>query len=480
MDILLTFLPSNVITFLLAGFLYIAILLFFFSAKRSQYIIFALMVWLPLENLFLRYTDINYYVYVKYFPEVLFYGLFLVAWLKYIWTHKRLLPANPLNKWLAGFLAVSVISLLLNWYSSAIWVLGLRQLFRFTLVMFVVQMENYDKKTVKQFVLLALFMFLLEAGAGILQYGARGSLDKYLVGGPAVSLGELQLSYGVDQFWIPGSRALGTMGRYDLLGSFMALGFLLFFPFVYALPKSIKKNWLLVILALGALALFLTFSRASWLAVAGGLFAVAAMSVGHRKILKTLMVGGTAAIIVLAAFAFLRGNVFKITDNPNQNVFERVFEAVSPYAWRESYYGYGRIFFIINTPRVVVANSPLFGVGLGNYGGGAAAALQNTLVYDRLHLPFGISNVYGQIDNSWFSIWGESGTIGLLCFLGMFIMLLRLALKKIETGDEFDSALGKGVFGAAIGLIIMGFFGPYLEFRALLFYFWLFAGCLML
>jgi len=47
---------------------------------------------------------------------------------------------------------------------------------------------------------------------------------------------------------------------------------------------------------------------------------------------------------------------------------------------------FGRIYWWINTPLVVVRSSPFFGVGPGQFGGGAAAALHNTTAYRQARL----------------------------------------------------------------------------------------------
>ena len=63
------------------------------------------------------------------------YGLF-VGVVIYL-LNKKINLKTVLNKWLILIVLVSVVSLLVNWYSSFTWALGMRQLFRFILVFFV-------------------------------------------------------------------------------------------------------------------------------------------------------------------------------------------------------------------------------------------------------------------------------------------------------------------------------------------------------
>ena len=271
------------------------------------------------------------------------------------------------------------------------------------------------------------------------------------------------------------------MGRYDQLGGFLTLGLIMLFPWLYYFKKPDRKLWWVVGMIVGALALVLTMSRASWIAAFLGMAVVGIVRHRDRRVYSAVGIFFLALIVYLAAFIFANNNVRSLTERPNQTLAERIVEAGSFGAWRASYEGYGRFFFIVNTPLLVVARSPLFGVGPGNYGGGAAAALVNTAVYDRLHLPFGIEGVMGQIDNNWLSIWGEVGTIGLFAWVMIFAAIYRSAagVAAIRPARE-DQAMADGVAGLAVGIAVIGFFGPYFEFRSLMFYFWLAVGAVLL
>jgi O-antigen ligase len=253
------------------------------------------------------------------------------------------------------------------------------------------------------------------------------------------------------------------------------------FPLYFYISKQRQKIWYAAAMIIGLGTLYLTSSRASWIAAIVGMFVIGVVVKRDRRVMIAGAVVLGCALIYLIGFAVVKQNISSITEKPTQSFGERVFEAVSLRAWRESYDGYGRIFFIINTPRMVIREFPFFGVGPGRYGGGVAAALLMTDVYDRLHLPFGIQNIYGQIDNNWMSIWGETGTFGLLVWIGMFVSVMHMAwyvIQKTESREE--KMIAEGVLGFTAGLICMGFFGPYFEFRALMFYYWTIAGIVML
>ncbi|HRY36406.1 MAG TPA: O-antigen ligase family protein [Candidatus Magasanikbacteria bacterium] len=480
MSLILAYLPANFFSMFLAGLILILAVVLLLRAEKMEYLLVILLLWFPFESVVLRFTPINYYSLVKYFPEVVLYLAFFLSWVRYFFKEKKLFPANPLNIWLGLFLVITLISFFINQYRPLIFVLGLRQVLRFVAVYYLVLFENFDRATMKKIFRLVMAMVFLEALLGVIQYLSGGFLDKYLFFSQSVNLGGGAMLGEIEQFWAPGKRVFATMGRYDRLGSFLAFGLAMTFPLIYKLKNINRDFWYYFFMITAGVGLLLTSSRASWIGAAAGIFVAGVLVVKDRRIWSFFAASFVMVIIYFFGFIAITENAFQITEKTNMSFQERVFEAFSWRSWQNSYEGYGRIFFIINTPLKVVANYPLFGVGLGNYGGGVASAMLNYNFYDRLSLPFGISNIYGQIDNSWFSIWGESGTLGLICWLAFFIVIFRAGYILYKRGsDGFAQTLGLGFCALSPAIVVIGFFGPYFEFRALMFYFWLMAGILM-
>lgn len=476
MDFILSYLPANFSTLLLFGILFVVALIFLFRINRSEYILYFLLVWFPLESVILKYTSVEYYSIVKYVPEVLLYGLFVGSCILYFSRQAKIIAKSPFNKWLVGIVLVALVSLVLNQYSPSIWVLGLRQTLRFVLVFFVVLNMQYDSTVVKRCLQIGLGVLLVEAGLGVLQYVTRGALDHFLFSSDAVSIGGTAVLGGEEQFWAPGTRVFATLGRYDRLGSLLALGIVLFTPYFLKLRRS--QMWVWLCMGLLGLGLLLTRSRASWIAAFVGVVIIGIYILKDHWV-KQWSVVLVAGVLIYTGVSAALGSGTQVVDQASQTLSERILEAVSLRSWRASYEGYGRIFFIINTPIHVAHYAPLFGVGPGNFGGGVASALVNTAAYQKLKLPFGIQNQFGQIDNSWFSILGEFGFVGILVWLGLFIALAQSAFFVYKKGSEL-SLLALGVCGATVGIAIMGFFGPYFEFRSLMYYFWLAVGLIFL
>ena len=132
---------------------------------------------------------------------------------------------------------------------------------------------------------------------------------------------------------------------------------------------------------------------------------------------------------------------------------------------------------MIQTPLKVVSAYPLFGAGPGQYGGGAAAALHNTEIYETVGLPFGIYGTTGQIDNNWMSLWGETGTLGLILYVWMMIALSIFSLRVYRISQsKFTKGLALGFLGGLLAVCFQAFLGTYFEVRTLGLYLWLIAG----
>ena len=451
-----------------------------FSLRKTEYILYGLLIWFPFETIALRYSSSEYYAIIKYFPEVLVYGTLLISWREYYKRTRRYFPSTPLNKYLAAFFLVAVISLVLNWYNPGIWFLGIRQLFRFVLIFIIFILEDYSTPVIKNFLKIGMAIILGESVLALIQALSGGILDKYLFFSDSITLGPLEYD-GIQQNWAPGQRVFATMGRYDRLGSLLAIGLVMLFPWYYVLKKGDQRDKWWIVFFLGLAALILTYSRASWIAFVAGMFTIGFFLMHDRKLFRVLSAGGflLTGYLLFAIVTSSLGTA-SLDLNRRQSLRDRLVETVSIYSWQQSYEGYGRFFFIVNTPLTVVREYPFFGVGPGNYGGGVAAALDNRRVYNILHLPFGIQNVYGQIDNNWLSIWGEFGSLGLVIWVMIFTTIYRSSyFVQNRSEDILQRTVAQGLCGATVSLTVLGFFGPYFEFRTLMVYYWLLVGIVM-
>lgn len=451
----------------------VGLIVFLIGFARPTHLVLFLAVYTPFEPFLLKFVPDVLYVYARYFSESLIYVL-LASVVLHAFLRRERLRSTPLDLPFIFFILTAVTSLILNAVPPFYGLLGLRQIVRFMLLFFAVVHLRPSETFMKRITVVMFAVVMFQGVLGLAQGFIGAPLDEFLIPSERKFFESVQLTSGTEQFWSPGARVFATLGRYDQLGTFLSFFFLLAVGLAYTAKDFSRKKQLLAVIAVAAPAFLLTLSRASWFGFAIGLAVIGAW------LMKDVRVRLGFSAIVVAALGYLAWTgitVRYLTDYPEQGAVERFFETFSYERWRGEYYGVGRLFWIVQTPLIVVRSSPFFGVGPGQFGGGAAAALGNTRVYEKLNLPFGIQGTEGYIDNNWFAIWGETGTIGLMLYSAMFFVLGRLAYRLWRKArDPFAKGLALGFLGALIAVSFQAFLATYLEVRTLALYLWLYAA----
>lgn len=457
----------------LAFFLSIGLLALVYA--RPTWMLAFLAVFIPLEPFLLKFVPDELYIFARYFSETLMYLLLGAGLLRRYLAGERW-RATPLDLPFALLIIVILASAVSNFVDPGVAVLGARQIVRFMLLFFAVTVLAPPREFLRKLIVLMLGLVLFESLLGILQAATLGALDTFLLPSERRVYDSIQLG-GTEQFWAPGQRVFGTLGRYDQLGTFLCFFLLLLAGWVYEIKKGKWHRYFFALFAIGSIALVLTYSRASWFGFLLGFLYIAVRIKRDKKFLA----GFLATVAIIASYAVYSGVVVRyLTDLPEQTVLARLLEAFSYERYRGEYFGYGRVYWFVNTPLVVVPASPLFGHGPGSYGGGAAAVLANTSVYDKLGLPFGVYGTEGFIDNNWFALWGEIGTLGLALYVWMFVILFRAAGTVYrESKDPLMRGMALGYMGATLAFALQAMLGTYLEVRTISLYFWLFGAMLV-
>ncbi len=434
-----------------------------------------LAVYLPFEPFVLKFIPDSIYVFVRFASEGLIYLIAGVVFWRWL-TGKLSIKKTALDTPFVLFIATLIASALIQFVPIPVALLGLRQILRFMIVFFLVVYLQPSKEYIKRLTTALFIVVILQGVIGIAQSFAGEPLDQFLISSEERTLGELTLTGGVEQFWDPGSRVFATLGRYDRLGNFLYIFLLIASGFLYTLGSRTKKLepilwWVFV---LGIPTLVLTYSRSSWFGFLLGFLFIGLVVKRDRRVFAGLI----ASMLVILGYLAASGlTVGLIAEGPGQTLSERFFESFSYTRWRGEYEGLGRVFWYVHTPLNVVAASPIFGWGPGQFGGGAVAALHNTRVYEQLGLPFGVFGTEGFIDNNWFTIWGEAGTLGLIFFLWLSIALFRRALWTYHTSrDPYVQGLSIGFAAVLLALALNGLTSTVFEIRTVAFYVWLYGG----
>ncbi|MBI4133738.1 O-antigen ligase family protein [Candidatus Uhrbacteria bacterium] len=458
----------HVLVIVLSGFFLLL------TIKRPRWILTFLAVWVPLEPFLLKFVPDEIYIYARYFSEGLIYMLALTVVLRASLGEKRL-KQSPLDLPFVLFLLVLIAGAVMNAVPTHIAFLGIRQIIRFVLLFFIVVFLYPPREYIRRLTVLMFGVVLLEAGLGIAQGFIGAPADEFLIPSERKFYESIQLTSGTTQFWDPGSRVFATMGRYDQLGTFLAFFLLLAIGFLYERDSREDRNRLGLILAVGIPALLLTYSRSSWFGFLIGFLLIGMWFMRDRRVL----VGFLLFCGMVAGYLGYSGIIVPALteETGRQTVAERFFEAFSYERWRGEFFGLGRLYWMVQTPRIVVRASPLFGLGPGQFGGGAAAALGNTRAYDALGLPFGVYGTEGYIDNNWFSLLGETGFLGLAFYLWMYGALYLAARRVFHwSTDPLTRGLALGFMGALVAVALNAFLATFLEVRTLALYLWLYGA----
>jgi hypothetical protein len=451
-----------------------AVVVVLVSFWKPQTMLMLFSFYLPFEPFLLKWVPDELYVFARYGSEVLIYVL-VAATLAHILFGEAKVRRSPADVPFVLFCVITCVSAILNLVPMFQALLGIRQILRFVILFFVTLFLAPTKRWLKWFLLgigaIMLIQVVLAGGQSVI--GAP--LDTFLLPGERRTSGSITLTSGTVQFWDPGQRVFGTMGRYDQLGTFLAFFLLVGVALLY--EKAIDERyrawlWLLAIVTLPILAL--TYSRSAWFGfLLGFLFIAAYIKKDKRVIAVSLLIPFLLGLYL----SFTGLVVHQLIDVPRQSLSERFFEAFSFERWRGEYYGLGRVFWMVKTINTVVPYSPIFGVGPARFGAGAVAALHDTTVYDTLGLPFGVYGTEGYIDNNWFSLLGETGLLGLFAYLWLYSALFFACLHvALNSKDRATRALALGVAAGMIAMALNALLATMLETRTLAPYIWIMTG----
>jgi len=321
----------------LAFFLSIALLIVVY--ERPTWMLAFLAVFIPLEPFLLKFVPDELYIFAKYFSEVLIYLLLGMTFLKrYLAGEKR--ETTSLDLPFVLLLVVILASAVSNFTDPGIAVLGARQIIRFMLLFFAVVLIAPSREYMRKLIVLMLGLVFFESLLGILQAATFGALDAFLLPSERRVYDSITLTGGTEQFWAPGQRVFGTLGRYDQLGLFLTFFMLLLSGWVYEIVKGKWHRYFFGLFTVASIALVLTYSRASWFGFLLGFLYIAVRIKKDKKILAAFL----ATVAIVAGYAFWSGVVVRyLTDLPEQTILARLLEAFSYERYRGEYFGYGRV-----------------------------------------------------------------------------------------------------------------------------------------
>jgi O-antigen ligase len=232
------------------------------------------------------------------------------------------------------------------------------------------------------------------------------------------------------------TRAYSVFGSPNILGAY----FVLMFPIAFgcALTKSYSKLARLTYAGMSlliALGLFMTYTRGSWVSLFLALLVIAALM--DKRIFIVMIIGAIAVSFV-------------------PQVHARIAQLLTPLYWKKAALN-GRIARSLAAYDEVRGN-PLFGAGLGHYGG-AVAARHFDVTYS---------------DNYYAKTMAEMGLVGLISFLSVIMKVIRDLYKHVWKLNQWKRGrfLEAGMFAGILGIVFQNAVENIFEVPAMNFLFW--------
>jgi O-antigen ligase len=301
------------------------------------------------------------------------------------------------------------------------------ELFRFgklLLILFVV-MNLRDDAQARRFVwLLSIGVFAQAIIAG-LQYRYGQLLGLGILG--EKSLVRERIGYTV-------SRATGTLGHPSILGYYLELQLPLLLAFLLTDRRLRTRLWYLLVTGAGLVALATTLSRGAWVALPVPMALVLLAMRRHRLLrLRTWLVAGTVFLIAAAALT------------PFYPTIERRLTH-DDYKSAESRAPLNR------AALSIVEQYPLLGVGLNHCA--EVFHRYDTTGYARILKEKQV------VHNLYLLVWVEVGTLGLVAFLGIFVVCFSVAGWLFFRESRGRQAILCGAVGGLLAHLIHGLFDP--------------------
>lgn len=252
------------------------------------------------------------------------------------------------------------------------------------------------------------------------------------------------------------NRLVGSWLDPNFIGGFLAF-IISLFAGIIIYENGTKKRWLtfFILIVLG-LALFLTYSRSAYLALAVSIFIIGLIK--SRRLLIAIIILATLGIsaseraqqrvneLVTSVYSVL----FNTAENPDPTARLRIEN------W--------------NQTLQLISEKPLLGHGYNNL---AAVKLQQGFIIDEAgHSASGS-------DSSFLTITATTGFLGLIFFVYSYFLIIRQSIKSwLKGSSNLQKGLGFGLFASALGLIVHANFVNSLLFPQIMIFFWPLIGLL--
>jgi hypothetical protein len=289
--------------------------------------------------------------------------------------------------------------------------------------------------------------------------------------------GELVIPLAGDQMLGGGNRVFGTMGRYDMLGTFLMLVLLLAFSMLAhgVLQRRVGKLASYVGLSAILLVLIQSYSRQSFAGLLLGA-AVLYWFTRRRVFIAVPALVFTSLVCATLFFSWQGDNlVYKAESSQSATFIQRVVGGLQMLSSANPDTN-GRAYAITTVLPRVMESSPIWGMGPGAIGSGAQSATGYLGAYNRLGIDYELlTSAVGDV--GWVSLFSQLGALGVALVLTLLVSLFTDARAAYRLSSDLLRKSLFAAFGAYVAAFaLMAFFTSPLEVRYPAFYFWFLAG----
>lgn len=443
------------------------------SEKRLKYALMAMALYMPFEEFILKWVPEGLFFYFRFGHFGLVAACFIVIVLRRLVEGRPLWIRTPIDTPLLLFLAISIISGVVNSVSLFGALISYQTFLRFIVLAFYLLFYiEFDRKDTVVLTKLLFVVVFIQCLIGIAQSVIGEPASKFLapVGG---QFGEFTVGRMTQPIYTSGYQIYATLGRYNVLAAFLGFFVVLSVP-LYQQYRGLRP-WFILLYVFAAPCLILTAARGPWLAIFVGAWVVFALEKQWKAFLLPLSAGLGLGWLLMS---FSEQLVFIGTQDAS--ALQRFLEVFTPLYLKVVTEYHGRLFFLLIFPVKLAqlgAGPFLLGFGPGMLGARAIGILGVNPLWQMLipdHAAHLIVDVY------WAYILGQAGIIALTCFVWMCLRL-GWAVFTIHnsTDDAFLKRLSAGFIGVLTVQMVAACFAPTWEIRPLALYVWLYAGIIL-
>ncbi|HEY3277435.1 MAG TPA: O-antigen ligase family protein [Syntrophorhabdaceae bacterium] len=355
---------------------------------------------------------------------LLLYVLFLYEH----YTKRTTEPTFRYNRTLLWAPIIYILSGMLSFANAASPELSLLELARLgsLLIIFFIVMNLKDRSQVDTFLLTLSAGVVIETAIAMYQYYTGHTLG-------LSALGEREL--GTLEVWYAGSRASGTIGHANILAYYFEILIPLMFAMFLGEERPLRKIWYSFVTIVGLVGIMTTLSRGGWMSLPLPL-ALVFFCLIRKKITQSKTLVG----LFFVGMIFCGLGILAYPTVQKRLTYEDFGSAATRAPLNKA-------------ALSIVRQFPVFGVGLNNLAkvfktydttGGSSLFRTSTHVVHNLYL----------------AVWAETGTVGLIAFLWMFIAALVIAFKVMLRAPPWQQAIAVGAAAGLIAQLIHGSADP--------------------